>query len=125
LNDISVYEQAVLFLGSVGFGFSSVFIYDMLRIKRRIIKTGKIIVGIEDLLFWTMAAVIAFILFISFSNEEFRFYMSVGALAGMALYSTLLSKYVIIAVLYIVNSIACCFKYLFEGIFAFLRLHKS
>ena len=54
LNEVKV------FLSAMVTGFITGFAYDLLRLKRRAIRTRKFIVSVEDILFWIFAAVLAF-----------------------------------------------------------------
>ncbi len=48
---ILIVEQVYIFLYAILAGAIAAFLYDILRIKRRAIKTGVIFVGLEDILY--------------------------------------------------------------------------
>ncbi len=91
----SVSTQAYIFLYSVLIGMFIGFIYDIFRIKRRVIKTGVFFVYIEDLLFWIIIAIFIFIHVYYFNDGEFRCYILTGAIIGVIIYMLLLSKIVV------------------------------
>lgn len=121
MNGILVNTQASLFLISVIFGVASTFLYDMLRVKRRVAKTKKFIIHLEDILYWIIIAVVSFFVFIRFLNEDLRFYMVIGAFIGMTSYSATISKYVVFYVLWIVDAVIKLLKFVYVGIFSYTK----
>ena len=65
--------------------------YDLLRILRRVIPHGAILISLEDLSFWVLAAAGIFYLLYYENNGIFRWFSVIGALAGMLLYKETLS----------------------------------
>jgi len=102
---VSVSTQACIFLYSVLSGMFIALIYDIFRIKRRVIKTGVLFVYIEDLLFWIIVAIFIFIHVYYFNDGEFRCYILAGAIIGVIIYVLLLSKIVVKSFVVILNSI--------------------
>jgi len=86
-----VYELTV-FGGAGAAGVLIAFLYDMIRLKRRIVRTRKIMVHIEDIFFWLIAAIVLFLASYAISSGETRAYFYVGAFLGALLYIGLLSK---------------------------------
>lgn len=92
---VSVSNQAHVFLCMVIGGMMIAFVYDIIRIKRRTIKTNIAFVNIEDFLYWIVVALVMFSV-VYYSNEgEIRGYIFVGAAIGAILYTLVLSKFVI------------------------------
>jgi len=89
LNEVKV------FLSAMVTGFITGFAYDLLRLKRRAIRTRKFIVSVEDILFWIFAAVLAFTAAYISNQGEIRPYFFMGMTAGMGIYFWLLSRLVI------------------------------
>ena len=69
------------------------FIYDFLRIFRRVIPHNGFLVSVEDILFWIYCAVKVFLLMYHESNGTLRWFAVLGALAGMYLYLKLVSPF--------------------------------
>ncbi|MCX7922223.1 MAG: spore cortex biosynthesis protein YabQ [Clostridia bacterium] len=100
---ISVSNQAYIFLCTVAGGMLIAFVYDLLRVKRRAIKTSTAVINIEDFLYWIAVALIMFSV-VYYSNEgEIRGYVFVGTVLGVVLYSLMLSRFVIKSSLFIIG----------------------
>lgn len=59
------------------------FLYDCLRILRRVLPHGGFLVSLEDLVFWIYCAEQVFLLMYRESNGTLRWFAVLGALAGM------------------------------------------
>jgi spore cortex biosynthesis protein YabQ len=91
----SVISELTVFAGAAASGVLTAFLYDLFRLKRRIVKTAAIIVHIEDILFWLSAAIVAFLTSYTISDGETRFYFFAGLSTGGLAYFLLLSKIVL------------------------------
>ncbi len=100
-----VAEQVYIFFYAILAGALAAFIYDILRIKRRAIKTGVIIVSLEDILYWLVAAVLLFLTVYNSNSGEMRWYIFIGNIIGVALYESLLSRIIIASSVMIINLI--------------------
>ncbi|WP_300712288.1 spore cortex biosynthesis protein YabQ [uncultured Acetatifactor sp.] len=67
------------------------FLYDCLRILRRVLPHGGFLVSLEDLVFWIYCAEQVFLLMYRESNGTLRWFAVLGALAGMFFYRKLFS----------------------------------
>lgn len=76
-------------------GIFITFVYDILRIFRRVIPHGKFAVSLEDILFWIYCAVRVFLLMHHESNGTLRWFAVFGALVGMLLYKKLVSGFLV------------------------------
>lgn len=74
-------------------GIFITFVYDILRIFRRVIPHGKFAVSLEDILFWIYCAARVFLLMHHESNGTLRWFAVLGALVGMLLYKKLVSGF--------------------------------
>ncbi len=72
-------------------GIFITFIYDLLRILRRVVPHNDFFVSLEDILFWIYCAVKVFLLMYHESNGTLRWFAVLGAVAGMLLYMKLVS----------------------------------
>lgn len=91
-------EENVFLLSAFASGIFITFIYDILRIFRRVVPHGGLMVSLEDMVFWIYCAIHIFQLMHRESNGSLRWFAVMGALAGMLLYkktvSSLLVRYV-------------------------------
>lgn len=89
-------SNEAIFLGiSACVGGGLFFLYDILRIFRRIKKHGVILVGIEDLLYWLICTVVVFLMIYQENDGMVRGFALGGILIGMLVYYSLFSRYVI------------------------------
>ena len=78
---------------ATGYGFA--FFYDFLRLLRRLFHHGRVMVDIEDLLYWTVCFLISFTLLYYGNHGVIRFFAVLGAGAGMYLYSITLGRFLV------------------------------
>jgi len=81
-----------VFGGAGAAGVIIAFLYDMFRLKRRIVRTKTAMVHFEDIVFWIIAAIIFFLSSYVISNGETRAYYYVGSFLGGVLYFSVFSK---------------------------------
>ena len=91
-------NENVFLLHAVLLGVKITFLYDILRILRRVFAHSGIMVSLEDIAFWIYCAGEVFLLMFRESNGNLRWFAVLGALTGMYLYhrafSPLLIKYI-------------------------------
>lgn len=102
---ILIVEQVYIFLYAVLAGGILTFLYDILRIKRRTIKTSVIIVNIEDIIYWLLAAVIVFLTVYGSNDGQMRGFIFIGNILGVTLYLSLFSRIVIASSMMVINII--------------------
>ena len=88
----SVAYELTVFGGAGAAGVIIAFLYDMFRLKRRIVRTKAAMVHFEDIVFWVIAAIIFFLSSYVVSNGETRAYYYMGSFIGGVLYFSILSK---------------------------------
>lgn len=76
-------------------GIHVTFIYDIIRIFRRVVTHRKALVSVEDFCFWVYCGVEIFRLMHRESNGVLRWYAVAGALIGMLLYRKIASRLLI------------------------------
>lgn len=74
-------------------GIFITFVYDILRIFRRVMPHGGFLVSLEDLVFWIYCAAEVFLMMYHESNGNLRWFAVIGALVGMLLYKKLVSPW--------------------------------
>ena len=78
-------------LHSLFMGIFITYVYDLLRIFRRVIPHGSFFVSIEDMIFWIYCGIEVFLLMYHESDGTLRWFAVIGALAGMVSYKKLVS----------------------------------
>lgn len=71
------------------------FVYDILRILRRVFPHKGFLVSLEDIIFWIYCAVKVFLLMYYESNGTLRWFAILGAIAGMLMYMKLVSPFLV------------------------------
>lgn len=79
-------------LQAVGMGIGITFLYDWLRIFRRVLPHRQIVVSLEDLFFWIFCTMYVFWWMYRVSNGGMRWFAIAGALTGMGLYKKFISR---------------------------------
>jgi len=82
----TVSDEAVFFLCCIAVGALAVFLYDILRISRRIVKVGVSVVTAEDILFFVVAALMLFYVAYLKNSGEVRWQGFIGGALGVVLY---------------------------------------
>ena len=102
-------NENIFLMHSFLFGIWITFLYDILRILRRVFAHSTGMVSLEDLAFWIYCAGKVFLLMFHESNGNLRWFAVLGALSGMYLYhrtvSPLLVKYASMALNMLLNPI--------------------
>ncbi len=84
-------DENVFLLHSLLMGIFITFVYDLLRIFRRVVSHGQLLVSVEDLAFWVYCGAEVFLLMYHESNGTLRWFAVLGALAGMFFYRKAIS----------------------------------
>lgn len=88
-----VISENLILLYSLGMGIFITFVYDILRIIRRVYAHNNILISLEDILFWIFSAIAVFYLMHAQSNGTLRWFAVLGALVGMLLYKKTISPF--------------------------------
>jgi len=107
-------------------GIFITFLYDILRIFRRVVPHRDFCVSLEDLCFWVYCGGEVFLLMYHESNGVLRWFAVFGAFAGMLLYRKLVSpwlvKYISLAAKKILDILLKILKFILKpGIFVLKR----
>ena len=87
LKELSVVVTAVVS------GILITFVYDLLRIFRRIFSHGKFWIGVEDFIFWIWTTLWIFSVLYRENDGSIRMYTILAMAGGMMLYHTTLSEF--------------------------------
>ena len=98
-------NEAILFVTSVFCGMGLVFVYDVLRIIRRIIPHGNVWIGIEDVCYWIFCTIHVFLLLYLKNDGRMRGYCFLGILLGGLFYAFAISRGIMKIVVPILNRI--------------------
>ena len=115
-------RQTYIFLLSCLAGIFSGFIFDIFRIKRKLIKTSDIVVYIEDIVYWLIISVVLFILMYYSNESEIRSYILFGNFIGVIIYIFIFSKYVFFCLMKIINVLLKLIKFPIKIIVRFFRI---
>ena len=80
-------SEASLFLKAVQLGMEIVFLYDLLRIFRRVVLHNVAGEIVEDLLYWIYVAVVVFVQLYDKNDGRLRAYVFGSILTGMVIYA--------------------------------------
>lgn len=89
----AVVNENVFLLYSLGMGVFITFVYDVLRICRRVCAHNRFFVSLEDIFFWIFCAVSVFYLMHTQNNGTLRWFAVLGALTGMLVYRKTISPF--------------------------------
>lgn len=87
-------EKEILY-HAILFGAYITFVYDWLRILRRVMPHHSFVVGIEDFGFWVYCTVKLLYLLHRESNGNLRWFAVMGAMGSMLLYKKLFSEFIV------------------------------
>lgn len=105
-------REVTVFLSAMGSGAAAGFIYDLFRLKRRALKTKAFLIGLEDVIFWVITAVLMFITAYFSSEGEVRLYFLFAAFIGVLIYYWVFSNWVIQILTFLVKVILWPFAFL-------------
>jgi len=99
-------NQAVVFLAMAAFGVAAGFVYDWVRLLRRLVSRGGLAAQIEDVLFWILASGVAFFFLLRLNFGEVRGFAIVGMFLGMFLYFVAVSPVFMRAAIRVTDAIS-------------------
>lgn len=112
---INISSEVYLFLHALIYGLLTGTIYDLFKIKRMVFKSNKMIVLIDDVLFWTIMGIIFIFATHSVYNGELRFYLLVGLVLGIVLYTFILSETIVKFGIHLAKIIIIPFRFIFKN----------
>ncbi|MCI8798888.1 MAG: hypothetical protein HFH88_03615 [Lachnospiraceae bacterium] len=93
------------------------YVYDLLRIFRRVAPHGTFLISVEDLAFWIYSGTKVFLLMYYESDGTLRWFAVIGALTGMFLYRKLISPLFVKFVAALLNRLLECFWKILRWLF--------
>ncbi len=88
-------QQFNLFLLSCLFGLPIGIFFDIFRVIRLLVKHGKIVVIIEDIIFFVFYGIFLMCFTVTAARSEFRFYYVFGNLLGFIIYFSTVGNFVL------------------------------
>ena len=86
--------QEVDFLVHAGLlGISITFLYDSVRVIRRVIKHGNVLIAVEDFVFWMICSYLIFDMLMRENSGALRWFAIGGSLLGMIVFKGTLSHF--------------------------------
>ena len=107
-------NENLFLLHSVIMGVYLAFLYDSIRISRRILPHNTFFVSLEDIVFWGYMGVEVFLLMYRESNGMLRWFSVAGALAGIFGYKKLVGRYYVHYVSLVIRKIIQRFRRIFK-----------
>ena len=117
----SVAYELSVFAGAGLAGLLTAFLYDLFRLKRRVIKTAAIIVHVEDILFWLTAAIIIFLAAYVINSGETRLYFFLGVFTGGFVYFYLLSRMILWTLMELLKALSWPIREIIRFVTPFIR----
>ena len=81
-----IVQEVTFFLHSVLMGLVITFAYDWILIFRRLLKHGRILMSVEDLIYWFVCGISVFYMLYRENSGVLRWFAVVGAALGMFFY---------------------------------------
>lgn len=117
----SIYQETHFLLYSFLLGIIITFVYDNIRVLRRVIRHNTFFVSVEDLVFWIGVSLSIFLLQHRENAGVFRWFSVVGAFLGMLFYRKTVSRLYIkeMTILFrkVLKLLYLFFSYLFTPIY--------
>ena len=85
--------ENIFLLHAAIMGVYFAFVYDSLRIFRRLIPHNVCFLSLEDILYWIYLSAEVFLLMYEESNGKMRWFAVLGAFVGIFLYTKLIGRY--------------------------------
>lgn len=114
----SIYQELHFLLHSFALGIVITFVYDNIRVCRRVISHNTAFISMEDLIFWVWAALAIFLLQNRENNGVFRWFSVVGAFLGMLTYRKTLSNFYVKNMTFLLRKILKFLYIFFSGLFS-------
>lgn len=126
---ISIAHQTTVFLYSALFGVACALLYDVFRAIRRKIRHTNLLVMLEDIIYWILAASALFVFVYNVNFGELRAFLFIGAIFGAFLYSVTIGSVMMRALTLLIELSARAAKTslapFIRGFTSFYRISKN
>ena len=86
-----IVQEFTFFLHSIFMGFIITFAYDWLLIFRKLFRHGKILISLEDLIYWFLCGISVFYMLYKENSGVLRWFAVMGAALGMLFYKIIIN----------------------------------
>lgn len=117
-----IVKETDFFLRSIGSGIFLMFLYDILRIIRRLMKHEHHLIALEDIVYWCICGVLMFLLIFRENDGNIRGFAIGGIIGGMILYHETVSSYFVQGATFLLSKILF---FLFRVLGILLRPFKA
>ena len=107
-------SQVIVFLEACLLGFLLGAVYDVFRIMRLAFPNGKILIFLEDVLYFAFITVVSFVFIVTVNGGVLRAFVLIGELLGAILYFFTLSIIIMKAAGWIIHCIKSIFLFLYR-----------
>lgn len=107
-------KEAVFFLIMTACGAGIAFLLDIFRAFRITLKPSAVIAAVSDVIFCALAMFFMFACVWNGNSGIFRFYELVGVILGAVLYFSLLSKWILTALIFVFENILKFTRFIFK-----------
>lgn len=112
--ELSVSGQALDFLLACLLGAGLGVLYDVFRIVRMAFWRGRLLIAVQDILYWVLAAVCTFLFMLMRSDGQIRFHILLGETLGFVVYYFTVGMIVFHASKFIINLIKKVLRFLYR-----------
>ncbi len=110
-----IVQELTFFTHSVLMGLVITFVYDWIRVLRRLFRHGTVLMSVEDLLFWLICGIGVFYMLYRENNGTLRWFAVLGAAIGMFLYKMIVRDT-------LVNVMSTCLHKMMWFVFRILQI---
>lgn len=89
----NIMQEIYFLMHAIVMGILITFVYDWIRIIRRVVNHNLFFISMEDLFFWIGCSIGVFLMFYRENNGTLRWFAIIGAAIGMSLYKVTLSYF--------------------------------
>lgn len=98
-------KQGLIYVYSVCGGVVFSFLYDVLRVSRRSVRHSRVLVIVQDILYWMIISIGILLLIYRINEGEIRGFIIVGIICGAVLYFLIFSRVILFITVPIVSSL--------------------
>jgi len=96
-------HEVYVFASAMASGLTAGFLYDLIRMKRKAIKTKTVMAAFEDIAFWIAVSILVFVTAYLSNKGEIRMYFIIAVITGVVFYYAFLSRWVILILTFILK----------------------
>ena len=106
--------ENLFLLHSALLGIYMAFVYDSIRIFRRLVPHNVLFISLEDIAYWTYLAAEVFLLMYRESNGLLRWFAVLGAAVGIFMYKKLVGRFYVHYISLLLQKILCRIRRIFK-----------